>query len=34
MEPGQKIDPQAYDTTLIRNDMDLMVGRSDASART
>jgi hypothetical protein len=28
---GVKIDPQAYDVTLIRNDMDLMVGLSDAS---
>jgi hypothetical protein len=28
---GLKIDPQAYDVTLIRNDMDLVVGRSDAS---
>jgi hypothetical protein len=28
---GLKIDPQAYDVTLIRNDMDLMVGLSDAS---
>jgi hypothetical protein len=29
--PGAKIDPQAYDVTVIRNDMDLVVGRSDAS---
>jgi hypothetical protein len=29
--PGQKIDAAAYDVTLIRNDMDLMVGLSDAS---
>jgi hypothetical protein len=28
---GAKIDPQAYDVTVIRNDMDLVVGRSDAS---
>jgi hypothetical protein len=28
---GLKIDPQAYDVTVIRNDMDLVVGRSDAS---
>jgi hypothetical protein len=28
---GLKIDPQAYDVTLIRNDIDLMVGLSDAS---
>lgn len=28
---GPKIDPQAYDVTVIRNDMDLVVGRSDAS---
>jgi hypothetical protein len=28
--PGQKIDPQAYDVSLIRNDIDLMVGLSDA----
>jgi len=29
--PGQKIDPAAYDTTLINRDMDLVAGRSDAS---
>jgi hypothetical protein len=28
---GMTIDPAAYDVTLIRNDMDLMVGLSDAS---
>lgn len=28
---GVKIDPAAYDITLIRNDMDMMVGLSDAS---
>lgn len=28
---GVKIDPNAYDVTLIRNDMDLMIGLSDAS---
>ena len=28
---GAKIDPQAYDVSLIRNDMDLVSGRSDAS---
>jgi hypothetical protein len=28
---GVKIDPQAYDVTIIRNDMDMMVGLSDAS---
>jgi hypothetical protein len=28
---GPKIDPQAYDVTMIRNDMDIVVGRSDAS---
>jgi hypothetical protein len=28
---GMSIDPAAYDVTLIRNDMDLMVGLSDAS---
>jgi len=28
---GPKIDPQAYDVTLIRNDMDMMAGLSDAS---
>lgn len=27
---GPKIDPQAYDVTLIRNDMDMAVGMSDA----
>lgn len=27
---GPRIDPLAYDVTLIRNDMDLMVGMSDA----
>lgn len=29
--PGVVIDPVAYDVTLIRNDMDMMVGLSDAS---
>jgi hypothetical protein len=29
--PVQKIDPAAYDTTLINRDMDLVAGRSDAS---
>lgn len=29
--PGLKIDPQAYDVSQIRNDMDLVSGRSDAS---
>lgn len=29
--PGIAIDPQNYDVTLIRNDMDMMVGLSDAS---
>jgi hypothetical protein len=28
---GLTIDPQAYDVTMIRNDMDLVSGRSDAS---
>jgi hypothetical protein len=28
---GIKIDPQAYDVTIIRNDMDMLVGMSDAS---
>jgi hypothetical protein len=28
---GAKIDPQAYDVSMIRNDMDLVSGRSDAS---
>jgi len=28
---GIKIDPAAYDVTIIRNDMDMMVGLSDAS---
>jgi len=28
---GVKIDPAAYDVSLIRNDMDMMVGLSDAS---
>ncbi len=28
---GVKIDPAAYDVTIIRNDMDMMVGMSDAS---
>ena len=28
---GPKIDPAAYDVSLIRNDMDLVSGRSDAS---
>lgn len=28
---GPKIDPQAYDVSLIRNDMDIVVGMSDAS---
>lgn len=28
---GVKIDPQAFDVTLIRNDMDMLVGLSDAS---
>jgi len=28
---GLKIDPAAYDVTMIRNDMDLVSGRSDAS---
>jgi hypothetical protein len=28
---GPKIDPNAYDVSLIRNDMDLVVGLSDAS---
>jgi len=32
--PGQKIDPQAYDTTIINRDMDLVAGRSDASRAT
>jgi hypothetical protein len=29
--PGVAIDPAAYDVTIIRNDMDMMVGLSDAS---
>lgn len=29
--PGPKIDPQAYDVSLIRNDIDMMAGLSDAS---
>jgi hypothetical protein len=29
--PAPKIDPAAYDVSLIRNDMDLVTGRSDAS---
>jgi hypothetical protein len=29
--PGVKIDPAAYDVTIIRNDMDMLVGLSDAS---
>jgi hypothetical protein len=28
---GAKIDPAAYDVSMIRNDMDLVSGRSDAS---
>jgi hypothetical protein len=28
---GQEIDPAAFDVTVIRNDMDMMVGLSDAS---
>lgn len=28
---GIKIDPQAYDVSIIRNDMDIVSGRSDAS---
>lgn len=29
--PGIELDPEAYDVTLIRNDMDMLVGLSDAS---
>jgi len=29
--PGVEIDPAAYDVTIIRNDMDMLVGLSDAS---
>lgn len=31
MMPGIEIDPAAYDVTIIRNDMDMLVGLSDAS---